>query len=75
MTHDDIIEYKKNAVKHLERASQFATARAVEQAFSAMICLDQYRFERDVAVSQLSEIGVSLGEKMDGVYIKRAQIK
>ena len=28
---------------------------------------DQIRFERDVAVAQLNEIGIDLGEKMDSV--------
>ena len=67
MTIEDIKEYKKNAVTILEKNSQYATARAVEQAFSAMVCLGQYMWERDLAIEQLEEFGISLGQKVDHV--------
>lgn len=69
MTIEDIREFRENAISILKNNSQYATANAVEQAFSAMICLGQYVWERDVAVSQLEELGLSLGEKVDGVYL------
>ena len=71
MTIEDIIASKKNAVKWLERNTQFATARHVEQAFNALICLEQYRWERDIAISQLEQLGLSLGQKIDGVYLDK----
>lgn len=67
MTYADIQEYKRNAVSILEKNTQYATARAVEIAFSALIALDQYRWERDVAIKQLEEIGCGLGENMDAI--------
>ena len=69
MTIEDIREFRENAISILKKNSQYATANAVEQAFSAMICLGQYVWERDVAISQLEELGLSFGQKVDGVYL------
>lgn len=68
MTIEDIREYKKNAVEILRKHDQYATAKAVEEAFTALACLGQYMWERDVAISQLEELGLSLGQKVD--YVK-----
>lgn len=70
MTIEDIREYKKNAVEILRKHDQYATAKAVEEAFMALACLGQYMWERDVAISQLEELGLSLGQKVD--HIKEA---
>ena len=35
----------------------------------ALNVLDQYQWERDVALSQLEELGISFAEKIDGVYL------
>lgn len=67
MTIEDIREYKKNAVEILRKHDQYATAKAAEEAFMALACLGQYMWERDVAISQLEELGLSLGQKTDGV--------
>ena len=69
MTIEDIKEFTKNAVKILEHNSQYATARAVEQAFCALVCLEQIKWERDIAVQQLNELGLSFGQKIDGIYL------
>lgn len=74
MTIEDIIEFKENACTVLRHYEQFATANATEQAFNALICLEQYRFERDVAISQLEELGLSLGQKIDGVYLTKEEM-
>lgn len=71
MTIEDIKEYKKNAVEILRKNSQYATAKATEDAFSALIILDQIRWERDVAIEQLEKLGISFGEKIDGVYLSK----
>ena len=73
MTIEDIKEYKKNAVTILEKNTQYATARAVEEAFTALACLGQYKWERDIAIGQLEELGLSLGQKIDGVYLAHDQ--
>lgn len=67
MTIEDIREYKKNAVEILRKHDQYATAKAVEEAFGTMICIGQFMWERDVAISQLEELGLSLGQKVDHV--------
>lgn len=67
MTIEDIREYKNNAVEILRKYDQYATAKAVEEAFMSLACLGQYMWERDVAISQLEEIGLSLGQKVDHV--------
>ncbi len=36
---------------------------------------DQYKFERDVAIAQLDELGLSLGEKIDGFYLTKEEYK
>ena len=73
MTNEDIKKYKNNAVTILEKNCQYATARAVEEAFTSLVCLGQYMWERDVAISQLEELGISFGEKVDGVYLTHEQ--
>ena len=74
MTIEDIIEFKKNAGKVLRDHGQFATAQATELAFDALACLEQYRWERDIAVSQLEELGLCLGQKIDGVYLTKEEM-
>lgn len=69
MTIDDIREYRKNAIDILKKNDQHATVKAVDIAFSSLIVLEQIRWERDVAIEQLEEIGVGLGRKMDGKYL------
>lgn len=33
----------------------------------------QYRWERDVAISQLEELGIGFGQKIDGVYLTKEE--
>lgn len=73
MTIEDIREYKNNAVEILRKHDQYATAKAVEEAFMSLACLGQYMWERDVAISQLEELGLSLGQKVDGVYLTQEE--
>lgn len=70
MTIDDIREYRKNAIDILKKNDQYATAKAVDIAFSSLIALEQIRWERDIALEQLEELGISFGEKIDG-YIRK----
>ena len=70
MTIKDIEEYEKNAVEILRKHDQYATARAVERAFDALGCIQQFKWERDIALEQLEELGLSLGQKVDDVKIK-----
>ena len=74
MTIEDIREYKNNAVEILRKHDQYATAKAVEEAFMALACLGQYMWERDVAISQLEELGLSLGQKVKRLTMLKRQL-
>ena len=73
MTIEDIQEFKNNAVKILERNTQYATANAVKIAFSALVALEQIRWERDIAIEQLAELGLGLGQIIDGKYLTKEE--
>ena len=62
---EDIIEFEKNAVKILKDNSQYATARAVERAFMALGCVEQFRWERNIALEMLEDLGLGFAEKTD----------
>ncbi len=34
---------------------------------------EQYKWERDVAIEQLEKLGISLGQKIDGVYLTKEE--
>ena len=34
---------------------------------------EQYKWERDVAISQLEELGICFGRKIDGVYLTKEE--
>ena len=42
MTIEDLEEYKKNAVEILRKNSQYATAKATEEAFDLLICVEKF---------------------------------
>lgn len=42
---------------------------AIETGMSALAAIEQFKWERDVAVSQLKELGLCLGQKIDGIYL------
>lgn len=67
MTYEDIEEFRKNAIDRLRKEDQYATANAVDEAFGALICIGQFKWERDIAIEQLEEIGCGLGENMDAI--------
>lgn len=73
MTYEDIEEYRKNAAEILKRESQYATAKAVDRAFDALVCIQQFKWERDIALEQLGELDISFGEKIDGTYLTKEQ--
>ena len=35
--------------------------------------IDQYKWERDVAINQLEELGIGFGQKIDGVYLTKEE--
>ena len=41
----------------------------IKEAISALILINQIRWERDIALEQLADLGLSLGQKIEGHYI------
>lgn len=41
----------------------------IKEAISALILINQIRWERDVALEQLADLGLGLGQKIEGYYI------
>ena len=40
---------------------------------SALMALEQYRWEYEIATSQLEQLGIGFAEKIDGVYISQQE--
>lgn len=47
--------------------------QVIKEAMNTLYCVEQFRWERDVAVSQLGQLGLCLGEKIDGVYFTKEE--
>ena len=43
-------------------------ADCIERTYSLF---EQYKWERDIAIAQLNELGIGFGEKIDGVYLPK----
>lgn len=41
----------------------------IKEAISALILINQIRWERDIALEQLADLGLGLGQKIEGHYI------
>lgn len=55
---------------HMEEEPHcYYITEALYMAINALGAIDQIRWERDVAVEQLKELGISFGQKIDGVYL------
>lgn len=37
------------------------------------VLFEQYKWERDVAISQLGELGICFGQKIEGVYLAKEE--
>lgn len=46
---------------------------ALSMARQALNTAEQSKWERDVVMSQLADIGVCFGQKMDGVYLSKEE--
>lgn len=73
MSAEDMEYYERNAVEILEKNTQYATARVVERAFMALGCVEQFRWERNIALEMLEELGLGFAQKIDGVYISKEE--
>lgn len=46
---------------------------ALNIALNALGAIDQIRWERDIAIEQLRELGIGFGQKTDGVYLTKEE--
>lgn len=65
------LQYCITALKEIQQYREIGTVEECREAMEKSKSLDAYvkqvLWERDIAIQQLEEIGVSLGEKMDAV--------
>ena len=70
---NESIEYIKgqlnNGYVDISRAFDSNEIQIIEEAISALILINQIRWERDVALEQLADLGLGLGQKIDGYYV------
>lgn len=70
---NESIEYIKgqlnNGYVDISRAFDKNEIQIIEEAISALILINQIRWERDVAIEQLADLGLGLGQKIEGYYI------
>ena len=65
--------YGNEVVKGGRGCGKTAFRTALLMGANAIKVLDQIRWERDIAIQQLEEIGVGLGRKMDGKYLSKKE--
>lgn len=41
--------------------------------FVSIGCLEQFKWERDIAIEQLEKLGLGFGQKIDGVYFRKEE--
>lgn len=63
-------------VHHMEESPhcQYIT-EALKMALNALGAIDQIRWERDIAIEQLRDLGIGFGQKIDGYYLTEEEYK
>lgn len=77
------IEKRKEAMKSIEYQLENGyldlglndqdELKLIQLALNALGCVEQFRWERDMAIETLDELGLSLGQKIDGVYLTKEE--
>ena len=65
--------YGNEVIKGGRGCGKTAFRSALLMGANAIKVLDQIRWERDIAIQQLEEIGIGLGRKMDGKYLSKEE--
>ena len=63
-----------NEIQMLE-ADDYKYSIALENAILGLKMLEQRGWERDIATAQLHELGIGLGQKIDGIYLTHDKYK
>lgn len=61
-------------VHHMKESPncQYIT-ESLKMALNALGAIEQIAWERNIALEQLEELGLSLGQKIDGVYLSKEE--
>lgn len=63
-------------VHHMEESPHCQhITEALKMALNALGAIDQIRWERDIAIEQLRDLGVCFGQEIDGVYLTNEEYK
>ena len=65
--------YENEVEKGGRGCDKTAFRTALLMSINALTIIDQIRWERDVVIEQLEDIGVGLGRKMDGKYLSKEE--
>lgn len=69
MTNQEALKIIKNFCDANEITFDSSVTAAFGLSISALGAIEQYKWERDIAVAQLKELGLELGQKID--HVKR----
>ena len=75
----DRIEAMKRIEDHMrvhhmkESPNCMHITEALKMALNALGAIEQIAWERNIALEQLEELGLSLGQKIDGVYLSKEE--
>lgn len=67
MTYEEARNLIKRIMPKGNNAMDIQLRGALDLAISSLGAIEQFRWERDVAISQLEELGLSLGQKVDHI--------
>lgn len=73
----DTIEAKRRITDHMiahhmeEEPHCYFITEALKMAINALGSIDQIKWERDIAIKQLEELGIGFGQKIDGIYLNK----
>lgn len=45
----------------------------IKEAINALIIIEQIAWERNIAIGQLEKLGLSLGQKIEGIYLTKEE--
>ena len=65
--------YKDMVIKGGRSCGKTSFRTALLMAMNALGAIEQIQWERDIAIEQLSELGLSLGQKIDGIYMSKEE--
>ena len=69
------LEISLSSLEEVEQYRALGTVEELKEALMKVSVYEQIKWERDIAISQLEEIGISLGQKMDDIKEAREKQK